>query len=41
MRLCSRAPCVTSQITGLTYVGEELVVTHAMWIGDVWVADLR
>jgi hypothetical protein len=27
-------------ISGVTYSGEELLITRSTWVGDVWIADL-
>jgi hypothetical protein len=29
----------SDEIRGFTYVGDELVVTHRLWAGNLWIAD--
>jgi hypothetical protein len=29
----------SDEIRGFTYVGDELVVTHWLWAGNLWIAD--
>jgi Tol biopolymer transport system component len=28
------------QVTGVTFLGEEIVISRMLWVGDIWVADL-
>jgi hypothetical protein len=40
-RVLRRLDAGNDELSGLTYVGEELVLGRGTWVGDIWVADLR
>ena len=40
-KVMRRLDAGNDQISGVTYVRDELVVARETWIGDIWVADLR